>query len=115
MSIMAISGIAYVVLALLSKPAIKNANKTQEKIVFLFLGTIFTLSSIWSPAVLAWSPTIFQVIWFMVGIIYSAAATLSFIGIVQWNVLWQDNTSNAAQMCMWLWDAAIALSAFTMM
>ena len=103
-----VSGIAYFIMAALPNPAIKNVNKTYERIIFLILGTALTTSPIWSP-VASW------LVWLLIGAIYSMAATLSYIGKVQWNVLWQDNTSNAAQMCMWLWDIAIALSAFTMM
>jgi len=107
-AILVLSGIAYFVLAMLSQPAIKNLEKKPERIIFLILGTALVTSPIWSP-VASW------LVWLLIGAIYSMAATLSYIGKVQWNVLWQDNVSNAAQMCMWLWDIAIALSAFTMM
>jgi len=53
-----------------------------------------------------------KIVWVIYGILWSFAACMSYFGEIEWIVAWQEKTSEAAQIAMWLWDAMIATCCF---
>ncbi len=107
------SSMAYYCCALLPQPVMKNIeNRRTERLIMLLFGTIilcfvalsqFAISTWYTPY-----------LWMGLGIFYVLASMMSYLGYNKWNVLWQDEPSNAAQMVMWAWDFTIAICAFMM-
>jgi hypothetical protein len=54
-----------------------------------------------------------RLLWLVLGAVYVGLSLASYTGSVVWRVGWGD-ASEAAQMCMWLWDLAIAVASFLM-
>lgn len=93
--------ISYYVFAIVPKKTIKgNQSKTFERISMLVSGTIIAAMLVLNV----------QILWIVGGALWIVAACLSYLGYVQWNILWKDKVSDEAQMVMFLWDALIALS-----
>ena len=105
------SGIAYYCMIVLSEPATKNLSRNKERIAFFVLGTIII------ALVLGKKLNLFSAwwTWIALGVFYTYAAVLSYLGHSEWNVLWQKEISPEAQMSMWLWDLLIAVSSFMML
>lgn len=103
--------IAYVIAVYLPKPVIKNLPRWQERIAMLLSGTFLLINLLLN---INW-------LWLLSGCIWTLAALLSYLGYVQWNVLWKlyyepeprYMFSEGAQMTMFLWDIAIAVVCFT--
>jgi len=84
-----------------------------ERIAMILFGTIILCFVVlYRLATFAWW-TVF--LWWGLGVFYVLAAMMSYLGYSKWNVLWQEELSDAAQMAMWLWDLTIALCAFMML
>jgi len=105
-----VSGIAYYCIIPLPQPTTKNISKAKERIWFFVTGTAIV------SLVVASKLGIFSAwwAWMALGIFYTMACILSYLGYTKWNVLWREDLSDEAQMSMWLWDLAIAVSAFAM-
>ena len=105
------SGIAYYCAIVLPQPSVKNnISRNFERLWMSLIGTIIILLVLLSKLRIfnAWW------CWAILGIFYVMAAMLSYLGYTKWNVLWRNDVSDEAQMCMWLWDLGIAVSAFIM-
>lgn len=107
------SGIAYYCCLPLPKPCTKNIkNIWVEKLGLFLLGTAILVNLL--KFNVSWG-------WLVMGMFWTFSAVASYLGYMQWNVLWIKEcpkkktlpVSDAAQMTMWLWDILIAVSCLT--
>jgi len=104
------SGVAYYFCLVLPNPVTKNNIKRSTERLLMFVAGTLLLSHVTLFVLgikMMWS-------WLVLGIAYSFASGLSYLGYVKWNVLWQEEVDNVAQMFMFAWDLGIALSILTM-
>jgi len=98
------SAISYFVSVFLPYPATKNLKRGMERVVFTLSGSLLLA---------AWIVD-FWAFWLVCSVVWTVNAGLSYLGYALWNVLWSDKVSDAAQMVMFCWDAAIAVCCLLM-
>jgi hypothetical protein len=100
------SGLAYYVSIVLPEPVTKNQiNRLKERLLMFVAGTLLL-----SHVIMFILGIRFFWSWLILGIFYSVAPVLSYLGYVKWNVLWQKEVDKVAQMFMCGWDLGITLS-----
>lgn len=97
-----LSAVAYFLAVLMPKPTIKNSNIIKEKVLMFLLGLFLALNLVFN----------FRSWWFAMGMLWTLFAGKTYLGYVEWNVLWKDEVSDEAQMFMFMWDLLIALCCF---
>jgi hypothetical protein len=96
---------SYFVAAATPKRAVKNVkSKWMERVMFAVFGLLLLAALIVD----------FWGLWLACSVVWTVAAGQSYLGYVQWNVLWKDEVSDAAQMVMFCWDALIAVCCLLM-
>lgn len=107
------TSLAYYFCALLPQRVMKNIeNRRTERLVMLVLGTIILVFAALSHyAISTWYT---PYLWMGLGVFYVLGSMTSYLGYSKWNVLWQDELSDTAQIAMSLWNFTIAICAFIM-
>lgn len=96
------SSLAYFWVILLPN-SVTGRSRITEIIGFTTMGAALLLNTFYFGSSIAW---------LIIGGFYVLASLLSYLGYVEWWVLWRADVSEAAQMCMWAWDMAIAVCCF---
>ena len=96
------SSLAYFWAALLPNSA-TGRSKAVEIVGFTIAGSAILLNTLYFDN---------SAVWILLGAIYVLACLLSYLGYMKWWVLWSADVCEAAQMCMWAWDLAIAVCCF---
>jgi hypothetical protein len=97
-SLIYVSAIAYLTALFLPKPATKNIPFWIEKIMYLASGLLLLLNLTFN----------IHMLWLIMSVIWTVYSGMSYLGYVEWNILWKKKTSDAAQIFMSTWDLAIA-------
>jgi len=97
-----VSSLAYFWATLLPNSA-TGRSKAVEIVGFTIIGSAILLNTFYFANSTAW---------ILLGATYVLASLLSYLGYIEWNVLWRQDVSEAAQMCMWAWDLIIAVCCF---
>ena len=74
--------------------------KIFERIAMFICGTYIAIMLIFN----------IQALWIIGALLWTVSACASYLGYVQWNILWKSKASSKTQMTMFFWDAFIALS-----
>ena len=95
-----VTAIAYYVGSIVPKRTVKNKMPLiVEKVLMAIMGTIIMAAQLFN----------FSVLYLGLGIASTAAACLTYLGYVKWNIAYKEEPSDAAQMVMFAWDLLIAV------
>lgn len=87
------------------KPTTKNVRPVALEVFLMFLmGSIILLNLFLG---LSW-------LWLGMGALWSLASVLSFLGYMQWNIVYEAKQSDIHQVAMCLWDMAVAVCCLLM-
>jgi len=89
--------------ATLLPDSVTGRSRVSEIIGFTIAGSAILLNTFYFNNSLAW---------ILIGALYVLASLLSYLVYIQWGFFWMAEGSEAAQMCMWAWDMAIAVCCF---
>ncbi|MEM2849055.1 MAG: hypothetical protein QXI36_02125 [Candidatus Bathyarchaeia archaeon] len=92
--------IAYFTALTFPKPLTKNLPIFLERLLMLIGGICLLINLRLN----------IQLLWLLYAIAWTFHAGLSYLGYIQWNVLWQKKPSSKAQIAMFTWDALVAIA-----
>jgi hypothetical protein len=91
--------VSYFLAATLPRPLTRNVKpRILERLLMAFLGAALLVNLLLNLSIL----------WVFYAVLWALAAGMSYLGYIQWNILWRDTVSDEAQITMFLWDALIA-------
>ena len=99
-SFLFVTAISYYMCLFLPKPVMRGVSRIFERIDLFVSGSLLSVNLFLN---VSW-------LWLIMGIIWTAFVGLSYLGYLEWNVLWvKERVSDEAQIFMAAWNLAIAV------
>ena len=106
-SFLVVTAVSYYMGVVLPESVVRDMNRVLERVEMFASGSLLLAGLFFN---VPW-------LWFIMGVVWTVFAGLSYLGYVKWNVLWMrecpqrktDPVSDAAQMFMAAWNLAIAV------